>query len=136
MGDGSADCFSDFLTGIAYYFAGLLTGLRQARWYASRSFGLGLAIAMTYRWRVHLPILAMFAGFDWLCDCDSGGGGLGRLPERRLLSRPARWPGGWQLTAGVTAGCAACLYVGMGLLFALVLNPLLQSFIQSSAIIK
>ena len=32
-----------FLTGIAYYFAGLLTGLRQARWYVSRCFGIGLA---------------------------------------------------------------------------------------------
>ena len=30
-----------FLSGILYYFAGLLTGLRQARWYASRALGLG-----------------------------------------------------------------------------------------------
>jgi len=35
---------SIFLSGVAYYFAGLLTGLRQARWYGSRIFGLGLAI--------------------------------------------------------------------------------------------
>ena len=32
-----------FLSGIVFYFAGMLTGLRQARWYASRTFGLGLA---------------------------------------------------------------------------------------------
>jgi ABC-type transport system involved in multi-copper enzyme maturation permease subunit len=32
-----------FLAGIVYYFAGMLTGLRQARWYASR--GLGLVVA-------------------------------------------------------------------------------------------
>jgi hypothetical protein len=34
-----------FLTGAAYYFAGLLIGLRQARWFGSRTFGLGTAIA-------------------------------------------------------------------------------------------
>ena len=33
-----------FLLGIVFYFAGMLTGLRQARWYGSRGFGLGLAI--------------------------------------------------------------------------------------------
>ncbi|MCC6822954.1 MAG: hypothetical protein IT579_19670 [Verrucomicrobia subdivision 3 bacterium] len=32
------------LVGMVYYFAGLLTGLRQARWFASRGFGLGLAV--------------------------------------------------------------------------------------------
>ena len=37
--------FSLFLTGVGFYFAGMLTGLRQARWYASRGLGLGLAIA-------------------------------------------------------------------------------------------
>jgi hypothetical protein len=32
------------LCGIVYYFAGLLTGLRQARWYGSRALGVGVAI--------------------------------------------------------------------------------------------
>jgi hypothetical protein len=32
-----------FLSGVVYYFAGLLTGLRKARWFASRGFGLGMA---------------------------------------------------------------------------------------------
>jgi ABC-type transport system involved in multi-copper enzyme maturation permease subunit len=36
-----------FLSGIVYYFAGLLTGLRQARWYASRGLGLGAAILVS-----------------------------------------------------------------------------------------
>jgi ABC-type transport system involved in multi-copper enzyme maturation permease subunit len=35
------------LTGILYYLAGILTGLRQARWYASRALGLGVAITVT-----------------------------------------------------------------------------------------
>ena len=33
-----------FLTGVVWYFAGMLTGLRQARWHASR--GLGLVAAL------------------------------------------------------------------------------------------
>jgi hypothetical protein len=35
-----------FLLGIICYFAGMLTGLRQARWYASRAFGLGVVVAV------------------------------------------------------------------------------------------
>jgi len=37
-----------FLTGLAYYFAGMLTGLRQARWYASRALGVGTAVFATF----------------------------------------------------------------------------------------
>ena len=35
-----------FLGGIACYFAGMLTGMRQARWYASRGLGLGAALVV------------------------------------------------------------------------------------------
>ncbi len=34
-----------YFTGMAYYFAGLLTGLRQARWFGSRTFAFGVGIA-------------------------------------------------------------------------------------------
>jgi hypothetical protein len=37
-----------FLVGTVYYFAGLLTALRKARWYGSRVFGLGLAVIATF----------------------------------------------------------------------------------------
>jgi hypothetical protein len=33
-----------FLAGPVAYFAGMLTGLRQARWYASRALGVGVAV--------------------------------------------------------------------------------------------
>ena len=33
-----------FLLGIVYYVAGMLSGLRQARWYASRALGLAVAL--------------------------------------------------------------------------------------------
>lgn len=38
---------SIFLVGMVHYFAGLLTGLRQARWFASRAVGVGLAVVAT-----------------------------------------------------------------------------------------
>ncbi len=34
------------LTGLVFYAAGMLTGLRQARWYGSRALGLGLALVV------------------------------------------------------------------------------------------
>jgi ABC-type transport system involved in multi-copper enzyme maturation permease subunit len=36
-----------FLTGVVWYFAGMLTGLRQARWYASRCLGLVAAMLVS-----------------------------------------------------------------------------------------
>jgi ABC-type transport system involved in multi-copper enzyme maturation permease subunit len=38
---------AQFLAGIVYYFAGMLTGLRQARWYGSRALGLGAALIVS-----------------------------------------------------------------------------------------
>jgi len=35
---------ADLLCGVVYYFAGLLTGMREARWYASRTLGIGVGI--------------------------------------------------------------------------------------------
>jgi ABC-type transport system involved in multi-copper enzyme maturation permease subunit len=44
------------LSGILYYFAGMLTGLRQARWYASRALGVGVAlfVSVTFQSEPHL----------------------------------------------------------------------------------
>ena len=36
--------FTAFLGGVAFYFAGMLTSLRQARWFFGRGFGLGMAL--------------------------------------------------------------------------------------------
>ena len=35
------------LAGIPYYFAGMLSDLRQARWYASRVLGVGVALVVS-----------------------------------------------------------------------------------------
>jgi ABC-type transport system involved in multi-copper enzyme maturation permease subunit len=47
--------FAMFLNGTVFYFAGLLTGLRQARWFASRGLGLVAAILMTIA-VINLPV--------------------------------------------------------------------------------
>ena len=36
-----------FLSGLVYYLGGMLTGVRQARWYASRGLGLGAGIIIS-----------------------------------------------------------------------------------------
>jgi len=51
-----------FLSGAVYYFAGMLTGMRQARWYASRALGLGMAlfVSLTFKSEPHLWQALMF----------------------------------------------------------------------------
>jgi hypothetical protein len=39
---------ADILTGVVYYFAGMLTAQREARWYGSRALGLGAAVFCTF----------------------------------------------------------------------------------------
>ncbi len=115
---------SIMLTGIAFYFAGLLTGLRQARWYASRSYGLGLAIiAMLgiftfnhYRWTflwIAVAIIAL-AIAAWGAY-QSGGFYRGQPMAGRLA-----------LIAAITGGCAIALLAGTAASVGLILSPLTQ----------
>ena len=112
---------SIFLTGIAYYFAGLLTGLRQARWYASRCFGLGLAIVASFSvfsffefWQlIWITIAVVILATAVWGAYQSGGFYHGQPLTGRLA-----------LVVALTAGCCVALFVGVGLLFTLVLNPL------------
>jgi hypothetical protein len=39
---------ADILTGLVYYFAGMLAAQREARWYGSRGLGLGTALFCTF----------------------------------------------------------------------------------------
>jgi hypothetical protein len=39
---------ADILTGVVYYFAGMLTAQREARWYGSRALGVGAAVLCTF----------------------------------------------------------------------------------------
>lgn len=111
-----------FFTGIAYYFAGLLTGLRQARWYASRCFGLGLAIATSFGvvastvfWipTVLIAVAVLILAAAAWGAYQSGGFYRGQPVAGRLA-----------LTVALTAGCGVALFASVGLLVNLVLGPL------------
>lgn len=122
--------FSIFLAGLGFYFAGFLTGLRQARWYASRSLGLGLAIITTlglfglprFGMSLDLIAIAILATAAWGA-CQSGGFYRGQPVAGRLA-----------LTVAMTMGCGLVLGVGVNLLLTLVLDPLSphQPFVYSN----
>ena len=40
--------FADFLCGLVFYMAGVLTGVRRARWYGTRLAGLGFALIVMF----------------------------------------------------------------------------------------
>jgi hypothetical protein len=59
---------ADVFTGVVYYFAGMLTAQRDARWYGGRTLGLGAAVFCTFLvwvlpefWQALLAIAAMSA---------------------------------------------------------------------------
>ncbi|HLZ53558.1 MAG TPA: ABC transporter permease [Verrucomicrobiae bacterium] len=115
-----------FLSGIVYYFAGLLTGLRQARWYASRGLGLGVAILVSVTvatvpdfWRALFLILlggVLVASAAWGSFL-SNGYYNGQPP----LGRRA-------LVASLMFGGFVVVMFGMVLLESLVPNPFQGSF--------
>jgi ABC-type transport system involved in multi-copper enzyme maturation permease subunit len=106
---------SVFLTGAAWYFAGLLTGLRQARWYASRGFGLALAMVsslcvfnLNEFWKTLLVtaiVVVILAAAVWGAY-QSGGYYSGQPAAGRL-----------GLIVAMTAGCGAVLFAGAALVF-------------------
>ncbi len=113
---------SIFLLGVPFYFAGLLTGLRRARWYVSRAFGLGLAIiaallvfGMPEFWQsliglaVATGILAITAWGAY----QSGGFYRGQPVKGKLA-----------LVIAITGGCGVVLFAGLGLLVNFLLNPI------------
>ncbi len=122
---------SIFLAGIVFYFAGLLTGLRQARWFVSRSFGLGLAIAAMLSlfslpefWQMLIVLTvaaAVLATAVWGAY-QSGGFYRGQPLAGRLA-----------LGLAMTAGCGTALLVGIGLFSTLVLYPLTNRSLDYSA---
>jgi ABC-type transport system involved in multi-copper enzyme maturation permease subunit len=113
---------SIFLSGLGFYFAGLLTGLRQARWYVSRAFGLGLAmialmgiVYLTEFWQTLLLIsvvVLLLATAAWGAY-QTGGFYHGQAMAGSLAS-----------VVAVTAGCGFVLAAGAGLLGDLILQPL------------
>jgi hypothetical protein len=102
-----------FLMGIAFYFAGLLTGLRQARWYVSRSFGLGLAIiaalgvfAFSPGWLALGIVIAVGVLATAAWGAYTSGGFYRGQPMVGRLS----------LIVSMAAGCCLVFSIGTGLL--------------------
>ncbi|HSY19357.1 MAG TPA: hypothetical protein VK815_13520 [Candidatus Acidoferrales bacterium] len=119
-----------FLTGIAYYFAGLLTGLRQARWWVSRSFGLGPAIVASFGtfalpdfWMVYvllLIVVVILATAAWGAY-QSGGWYLGQPVAGKLA-----------LIISLAVGCAIVLLAGVGLTSGLLIQPFVKTSYEYS----
>jgi hypothetical protein len=73
---------ADVLTGLVYYFAGMLTAQREARWYGSRCLGLGAGLFCSYLvwivpefWQALLAIGsvgALTAAAAWGSFCTGG----------------------------------------------------------------
>ena len=120
---------SIFLTGVAWYFAGLLTGLRQARWYASRGFGLGLAISASLGasladsrlWLMIIAVAVVILATAVWGAYQSGGYYRGQPGAGKLA-----------LIVAMTAGCGVIIFVGVALLFNLVINPLMPASFEYS----
>lgn len=116
---------SILLLGVPFYFAGLLTGRRHARWYVSRSFGLGLpiiaalvAFGVPEFWQSLIWILiavALLATAAWGAYL-SGGFYRGQPVMGKLA-----------LTIAITVGCGLAMLAAVGLLVNMLLNPLFNS---------
>ena len=123
--------FAFVLGGVAFYFAGLLTSLRQARWYASRGLALGMAFlvmmaAVVPTWRRWQILLAMCLGIAVLACAVWGAfhshGGYEGQPA----------PGKLALTASLTLGSMVVVFFACVLLGNVIpISPLFQSDIRS-----
>ena len=112
---------SIFLTGFAFYFAGMLTGLRQARWFVSRCFGLGLALLAAIN-VFNMPDFWMSLIFSIMATVilalaasgayQTGGFYRGLSPLKKLA-----------LIISLMAGCGVVMSAVFGLLVSLVLSP-------------
>ena len=110
-----------FLAGIAFYFAGMLTVLRRARWYASRTFGLGLAFMVLLanaapNWRFWQILVAMLIGIAILAAAVWGG----FHSDGHYKGQPAL--GKLGLTASITVGAGVVAFIVFALLASLIPN--------------
>ena len=121
--------FSLFLTGVAWYFAGLLTGLRQARWYASRVLGIGLAffaslggtLPETWQWLILSALAIVILATAGWGAYESGGFYRGQPLAGRLA-----------LVMAMAMGCGVVLYLAAAFLFFAVFSPLSHPSYQYS----
>ena len=104
------------ISGMVYYFAGMLTGLRQARWYASRALGLGTAAVVSLAVIYSTPhfwqaLAAILIGSGILAAAVWGG----FHSSGYYRGQPA--PGRLALVAALVPGCALISFFAICLLF-------------------
>jgi ABC-type transport system involved in multi-copper enzyme maturation permease subunit len=104
------------ISGIVYYFAGMLTGLRQARWYASRALGLGAAAIVSLPVIYYTPhfwqaLAAILIGSGILATAVWGG------VHSNGFYRGQPAPGRLALVAALVPGCALISFFAIFLLF-------------------
>ena len=114
------------LAGVAGYFAGLLTGLRQARWFGSKCFGLALAflasasvLTVQEFWQalgVTLLVIAILAAAVWGAY-QSGGFYCGLPPAGKAA-----------LILTVLAGSGGVMLLAIAVVVGLVCSPFMHPF--------
>ena len=107
--------------GIVCYFAGMLTSLRQARWYASRALGLGVALVV-YGMAVNTPhfwqaLVFILIGGAILATAVWGGF------HSHGFYRGQPVPGQLALITALTLGCTIAFVFVTWLLLILLLRP-------------
>jgi len=116
-----------FLAGLAAYFAGLLTGLRQARWFASKGLGIGLALLVLVAaafnnqspWWLALALTVLGIGLTGVAAWgayQSGGFYEGQPMAGKLA-----------LLLSITAGCCVVLFMGLACFAYAIMPAHLQS---------
>src|SRR5262249_28998387 len=105
---------ADVLTGLVYYFAGMLTAQREARWYGSRCLGLAAALGCSYlvwvlpEFRHALLAIVLLGGVVAVAALGSFTAGGAYAPQPRL-ARAA-------LALTFLAGLSALIFTGKCLL--------------------
>ena len=114
-----------FLTGPVYYLAGMLTGLRQARWYGSKCFGVGLglfaSIAVFSVPQIWGSLAVIVFAFAILVLAMRGAYQTGGFYEGQTTA------GKLALIVATLAGGGVLLFVVVGLVLTIAFRPFMQS---------
>ena len=118
-----------FLAGIVYYFAGILTGVRQARWYLSRGLGLGVGIvvsvAITFAPEFWQALVLILVGGTIVALAAWGS----FMSHGYYRGQPAS--GQRMLVVSLTVGCSLVVFIVMAVLEALLPQPTQHGYSSS-----
>jgi hypothetical protein len=115
---------ADVLCGLVYYFAGLLSGMRDARWYASRVMGIGMGIVCSIALSVVTEFwqAAICCALGVVMTSASAWGTFVQGGRFESQSRIMRFATGVSIAAGLLITGAVVFAVGASFLPAFVSN--------------